>query len=465
MKFLPGIVLLAFTAYLLIGAAVPYYKAPEVSEAYKGQFRVEDFYGEGIFCDRAAIVEENVDALEWRIRMIEQAEERIVMSTFNIKADHSGRQVLGSLQAAAERGVRIQILADGFNSWLDMEGNPYFYALSSMDNVEIKLYNRVDPFVPWKGMSRMHDKYLVVDEDVYLLGGRNTFDFFLGDAGYKNYDREVLVYNTGGTESSLYQVLDYFEAIWKSDCCKLWRNSARLAKLPSVRSAAQELKEIYGRTEEEHPDWMRKTDYEKETVPVSKITLLSNPTGLYNKEPWVFYGLCELMGNARESVKIHTPYILCDDMMYEAFQNLCKRGIPVTMMTNSARNNGNSFGAVDYVLHKERVLDTGLEILEYDGGISYHGKSLVIDDDIAIVGSFNMDMKSAYQDTELMLVVNSRELNRQLKDNMSVYERDARPAAADEEEITALFDKEEPFSKRILRFLIMKLDPYLRFLM
>ena len=35
----------------------------------------------------------------------------------------------------------IRLLVDGMESWIDMEGNPYFYGLSSHENVEIKLYN------------------------------------------------------------------------------------------------------------------------------------------------------------------------------------------------------------------------------------------------------------------------------------------------------------------------------------
>ena len=55
------------------------------------------------------------------------------------------------------------LLVDGMESWIDMEGNPYFYGLSSHENVEIKLYNKANPLKPWKMMGRMHDKYLIAD--------------------------------------------------------------------------------------------------------------------------------------------------------------------------------------------------------------------------------------------------------------------------------------------------------------
>ena len=51
----------------------------------------------------------------------------------------------------------------------------------------------------------------------------------------------------------------------------------------------------------------------------------------------------------------------------------------------------------------------GINIWEYEGGYSYHGKSILIDDDLSVIGSFNMDMRSAYLDTELMLVIRSKD--------------------------------------------------------
>ena len=171
------------------------------------------------------------------------------------------------------------------------------------------------------------------------------------------------------------------------------------------------------------------------------------------------------MKNAREKVVVHTPYIICNQMMYETFAEVCEAGTEVTIMTNSARNNGNPFGAADYVLHKEKILDTGVNVLEYDGGISYHAKSMVIDDDLAIVGSFNMDMKSVYQDTELMLVVNSKELSAQLSELFEVYQEDAVRADPERAPMEELFGGDVSGAQKIERFFIMLLDPLLRFLL
>ena len=57
------------------------------------------------------------------------------------------------------------------------------------------------------------------------------------------------------------------------------------------------------------------------------------------------------------------------------------------MMVNSVENGDNFFASSDYPLHKKKFINTGMEILEYDGGLSYHGKSLVIDDELCAIGS------------------------------------------------------------------------------
>ena len=137
------------------------------------------------------------------------------------------------------------------------------------------------------------------------------------------------------------------------------------------------------------------------------------------------------MEQADSQVKIHTPYIICNEYMYDGLKKVCDSVENVSLMTNSVGNNGNPFGSADYYAHKDKVLGTGLEVWEYEGGYSYHGKSVLIDDDISVVGSFNIDMRSVYLDTELMLVIRSREINRQLEEGMMTYEKMSRQVLED----------------------------------
>jgi len=221
--------ILVFLLYMIGGVILSYKRQPAVSPEYKSGFHVTDCYSDTVSCDRAYIIEDNEEALLERLRMIDQAKDRVILSTFEFRSDESGKDMLAVLFEAAKRGVNVKILVDGTTALMRMDRNEYFYALADMENVEIKVYNKINLFMPWKTMGRLHDKYVIVDNDLYLLGGRNTYDYFLGNNGYKNYDRDVLVFRTDpdDTESSICQLENYFESIWGFVSVRLLRRGIR----------------------------------------------------------------------------------------------------------------------------------------------------------------------------------------------------------------------------------------------
>lgn len=412
------LVLFLLLAYVC-AIVLPYARQPAVTAATIEGFTASDFYGDSDTGQRARIISDNGEALAERIRLISQAEEEIILSTFDFNADDSGKMLLAALLSASRRGVHVSLLVDGLAYATGILGNPWFQALTREENVELKVYNPLNPLKPWNLMGRLHDKYLIADRTAYILGGRNCYDFFLGDHdGYKNYDWDVLVCcEDAEAFPSLDQLLEYFRSVWALDECH--------AVASRKEGKQEELLALYSRMQEEHADWFRPVDYKELTVPARRVRLVSNPIGPQVKEPLVFYTITELMEQAEESVSIHTPYILCDDWMLGQLADICISVPKVTMMTNSVANNGNPFGAMDYYVNKEKLLGSGVGMLEYDSGVSYHGKCFTIDDRIAAVGSFNWDMRSAYLDTELMLVIDSPELNRQLREAMGGYEQDS----------------------------------------
>ena len=152
---------------------------------------------------------------------------------------------------------------------------------------------------------------------------------------------------------------------------------------------------------------------------------------IIEKNPEALLQRVRLLKNAKNRVQIHTPYIICNDMMYNTWKEIAERVPDFSIMTNSVANNGNPFGSADYARNRNRILNTGIDIWEYEGGYSYHGKSILIDDDLSVIGSFNMDMRSTYLDTELMLVIRSKEINKQLEEGMMEYERVSRQVLED----------------------------------
>ena len=155
--------------------------------------------------------------------------------------------MIGALLEAAHKGVEVQIVVDGVESWTAIEWNPYFYALSSDENVNLKIYNKANPLLSYKSMGRMHDKYLIADHKTYIIGGRNTFDYFLGNfSKYKNYDRDILIYSENDDKTaSVYDLESYFNKIWNYEECELYHNSSLNKYKFSVKKATADIENSY----------------------------------------------------------------------------------------------------------------------------------------------------------------------------------------------------------------------------
>ena len=164
-KMIKGILKIWFFYLIVCLAILPLYHK-RADEENRGCERVLNMAGQ----ERILNIENNVDALVWRLRLIESAKENIVLATFDFRDDNSGQDMMAALLNAADRGVKVQILVDGINGTLYLRGSRNFRELTSHENVEVKLYNPITLIKPWKNNYRMHDKYLIADDFAYILG-------------------------------------------------------------------------------------------------------------------------------------------------------------------------------------------------------------------------------------------------------------------------------------------------------
>lgn len=365
--------------------------------------------------DKVLNIEDNQDALDWRVFLIDSAKKSIDFATFDLRCDTSGSIVLKHLIDAAKRDVHIRVLIDGLCSHLYTEA--MFARLASHQNVEVKFYNPVSIAKPWKINARMHDKIMLFDNSRYILGGRNTSDKFLGRKTKGScVDRELIVSvisddDNKKDESSVFEVHDYFESLWTRG------STVSIFDKDPNKTSMQNTAVI-----EDHDDYRYDPScfYEERlneiSFPTRKITLLTNPTCAFVKQPLLWHHLRGLMRCAKKVI-LKTPYIVCNDGMYRELVKI-GRETQLKVITNAAHTNANLLGACDYMNSKRRMRRMGLDIFEYPDEYSNHTKTLVIDDRLSIVGSFNLDMRSVYLDTESMLVVDCKELNKTLADDM-----------------------------------------------
>ena len=402
---------------IYVGAlTLPYVAHKKVSSTFVKDFEKRSFTNDQAGTERVFYLNDNVEALLYRLRMAEEAKKEIILSTFDFNSDHAGHDIMSVLYQAANRGVKVRIIVDGISGFLDLKGNPWFQALVSHDNVNIRTYNPVNLLKPWTMQARLHDKYFIVDDKMYLLGGRNTANLFLGDySSKKNIDRELFVYETQASSgSSIYQLKDYFEHVWTSQDSK---NYTCRKMTDTVKNCITQLEKQYLDLQTQYPQAYETWNWESLTKETQKVSLLSNPVNAGNKEPWMWYALNQLMKQG-EKVTIYTPYIICGKEMYQDLHQLMQNGTCVDIITNAVSSGANPWGCTDYLNQKENIWKTGANVYEFMGKHSCHTKALLIDNHMTILGSYNMDMRSTYQDTELMLVVDSPELNAEIAKEM-----------------------------------------------
>lgn len=393
--------------------------------------------------ERVAALEGNDDALLWRLRLIRSAREKIILSTFDLRPDQTGAEMLAALQEAADRGVEIRILADGICGTMYLSGSDRFRALAADDRVEVRFYNPVRLLKPWTLNYRMHDKYLIADDLAYVLGGRNSYDLFLReDLERYNIDRDLLIYVPRGG-GSLTDLEGYFTEVWDLSEPFTPRDSQRLTQTrQALRLQAAGLAERY-------PALASEPDYEGATFPADRVTLLCNPTRPGNKAPVLWKQLCLLMDTGEE-VLIQTPYIILDRQMYRDLEGIGRKGT-LRIMTNAPENGANPFGCADFLNQKHNLVALGAETLEWLGGQSLHTKTVLIGQNLSVVGSFNLDMRSAYLDTELMLAVDCPQLNRQLREGFGDMAAASRSTTREGERLGASCPRVQmPLGKRLL---------------
>lgn len=357
--------------------------------------------------ERVLNIEDNTDALVWRLRLINSAKENLVLVTFDFRDDNSGNDIMSALYDAAERGVEVKILVDGMNEYLYLKDSETFATLAAHENVEVKVYNPISFVKLWKDNYRMHDKYVIADDFAYIFGGRNTDDLFLGDyQDWHNEDRDILVYEeTPGGGESIQELNTYFETIWNSSYCKVF--SGKSGDDEGLKSHFLEVQTLY-------PEAYTETDWEEETFAVNSIELCTNSIEAGNKYPALWERMVEEMKNA-EQITVQTPYIICSSAMYDDLAEICETA-ELEIIINAVEIGSNPFGCTDYLNQKKNIQKTGLTTYEYTGEHAQHTKAVLIDDNISIVGSCNFDMRSVYIDTEMMLIIDSEELNSRLRD-------------------------------------------------
>lgn len=417
---------LAIAAYLVYFGIIIFSFQKEVGTDYETAHPASRFYSPAIGPDKALIVDSPGDAAAVRADMIEQAKETLDISYYSAEAGQSTNVFWSLLLEAADRGVRIRMILDGMANGVMMKQKDVLYALKAHPNIELRLYERPNLALPWTFNNRLHDKYIIADHKTAVLGGRNISDRFLAPDHYKGeiaYDRDVVVYNAGTEkEGSVINELErYFNEVYDSPYAKNALSKLGKQADSQGRKKREGLKKLLEETRKEAELKAIPFNWKEKLIETNKITLIHNPIARFNKEPWVLFEIKRLMGTADQEAFFMSPYIVSSRNLSWSFLGGLNRQADVRILTNSRGSTPNFPAFSSYLLQRKKLVESGIQIYEYQGEHSIHTKTYLVDDDISIIGSFNMDPRSAYFSTETMLVIHGEKLHKQASALNNIY--------------------------------------------
>ncbi|WP_343209352.1 phosphatidylserine/phosphatidylglycerophosphate/cardiolipin synthase family protein [Anaerolentibacter hominis] len=384
----------------------------------KKPVKTERFYGESEGVDRIMLVEGLEDSFQRRVEIIRQAKKTLDVSCHCVKAGQSGDFIFGELLRAADRGVKVRVLFDGTVGGMHGEHRRLPLALNSHPNMEFRSYLPVRFLKPWEWNVLLHDKFMIADDSFLMLGGRNMGDEYFNPPGYTGaltHDRDVMVCNTAAgseksRESVVWEVRGYMEKLWQSRAARRYVLNKSQVK-QGIREQKR-LKNLCGKWELSWPEYVKPSVPAVELmVPTSKIHLVSNPLTPFKKIPEIGRTL-EALGKEGRDIWIQSPYISDNPHILKAFREMTREGGTLRVITNSMASTPNPPAFSDYYFTRKKFVGTGVRLLEYQQSRkSIHAKSFLMDGRFSVVGSFNLDDRSIYIDTETVLVVDSPAFN------------------------------------------------------
>ncbi len=438
------------------------------------------------------VLESGTNSLITRAWLCEAAEKTIDIQYFIFSTDNVGLIAIDYLVRAADKGVKVRILVDDFMVNTKIED---ILTLNSHKNISVKIYNpgvnigknlidKIHKFsTDFRGANqRMHNKTFIVDDKVVITGGRNVADeYFDYDHEYNFRDRDVLLLGKTSKDvkksftnfwNSPYSVPitslvaenlidinkeDPFETLHQYACnpANFW---------PQIRTKIENFNTtIHDIKKSDKLVWLDSTS----------ISFISDIPGKNTTKKGLGGGgkttttLLELIKNSKQSIAIQTPYLITTAVSQKAFEDAVKRGVKVRILTNSLASTDNLDAFASYQTDREKLIKLGIEIYEYkpDAKIrkeimknalqqkldytpifGLHAKSMIIDNEITVIGTFNLDPRSANLNTECISIMHSKEISQNVLNGFNKeFESD------NSWKITADFnpDKQVKRSKRI----------------
>jgi putative cardiolipin synthase len=400
------------------------------------------------------VINVGVDGFQLRMQLIDAAQRTLDLQYYIFRGDETGRMVTDGLERAAHRGVRVRVLVDDGET---VAGDEQIMRLVDLPSVEVRIFNpfdyrghsrllkRLDFVVHARRLDyRMHNKLMVADNAVALIGGRNIGNqYFQVDPESQFADDDV--FTAGPIVRELSGTFDEF---WNSDLA-IPAKALRRATPPDTG--------ILSRSDEQHANRRSRAEPPKE-APIDYASLLK--TGepfngiISGKLPLVWarakvvydspdkkqvlrgklpgrliaQAVLDEIREVQTEFLLITPYFIPADDELQALKDLRRREARVRILTNSLESTTEIAAQAGYEHYRVPLLEEGVELYEVRamlgsvrgsgqsakvsryGNYALHGKMFVFDRQRLLMGSMNFDQRSKRINTEIGLIIHSSQL-------------------------------------------------------
>lgn len=300
---------------------------------------------------------------------IDEAQRFVHVEYYALSCDGETEEVFAALERAQQRGVKVRVLMDQYGS----RKYPYYRETHNRLRRAGIEWHLMLPLRPMHGEFaridlRNHRKIVVVDGTVGFTGSQNMIkrNYFRRDKIY--YD-ELVAQVTGPVAIEL-------NAAFITD----WY--AESGTLLDAQTAPDKL-----------------------AIPTAKGEALCQvlPSGSGFDDDNNLKLFTALIHAAQHKLVITNPYFVPDDSLMVAITSAAQRGVDVSLINSEVSDQF----LVSHAQHSyyESLMKAGVKVYWYRAPILLHSKCIAIDDDIAVIGSSNLDMRSFELNMEVTLVV------------------------------------------------------------
>ncbi|MCB2180905.1 MAG: PLDc N-terminal domain-containing protein [Desulfobulbaceae bacterium] len=343
------------------------------------------------------------EAYDCLVKLIEKAEKSLFISTYVFADDEVGRDILSRLVRKASRGVTVRLLLDGVGSL--KTGSTFFKPLAEAGG-------RFAYFMPvlhhpLRGRTnlRNHRKIALSDGRFLMAGGTNIANEYLLDS-QSHTDLPCYPNNPKGVNAFRQRAHNLLLKRHFLSCKPYnvgWKDLSCAVEGPAVRPFV----ELF------LSDWLFASGEKLEmddsdgggTIDAcGQAVLQVVPSGPDLHHDGLYEAILSAIFQARKKLWIVTPYFVPDDALAQGLIIACRRGVDVRVVVPEKSNHP----LADIVRgnYLREIREAGARIMLYRPGM-LHAKLMVVDDDMAMIGSANMDLRSLFINYEVAVFVYS----------------------------------------------------------